>query len=62
VLFSVEPWNFPYYQLARIVAPNLMAGNVVVVKHASNVPQGAIALALGIAWKIVVKRRAAEST
>ena len=41
VLFAVEPWNFPYYQLARIAAPQLSAGNTLVLKHASNVPQAA---------------------
>jgi succinate-semialdehyde dehydrogenase / glutarate-semialdehyde dehydrogenase len=43
VIFCVEPWNFPYYQLARIAGPHLMAGNVVMVKHAGIVPQCAIA-------------------
>jgi succinate-semialdehyde dehydrogenase/glutarate-semialdehyde dehydrogenase len=43
VIFAVEPWNFPYYQLARVAGPHLMAGNTMVVKHAGCVPQCAIA-------------------
>ena len=43
VIFGVEPWNFPYYQLARVAGPHLMAGNTMVVKHAGIVPQCAIA-------------------
>jgi len=43
VLFGVQPWNFPYYQLARFAGPNLMAGNVVMVKHSGTVPQCALA-------------------
>ena len=39
VLFGVEPWNFPYYQLVRFAAPNIMAGNTVMVKHAGGVPR-----------------------
>jgi succinate-semialdehyde dehydrogenase/glutarate-semialdehyde dehydrogenase len=43
VIFCVEPWNFPYYQLARVAGPHLMAGNTMVVKHSSNVPRCALA-------------------
>ncbi len=43
LIFGVQPWNFPYYQLARFAAPNIMAGNVVIVKHSASVPQCAIA-------------------
>ncbi|PBN43627.1 NAD-dependent succinate-semialdehyde dehydrogenase [Sphingobium sp. D43FB] len=43
MIFGVEPWNFPYYQLARVAGPHLMAGNVLLVKHAGCVPQCAIA-------------------
>ena len=43
VLFCVEPWNFPYYQLAHVAGPNLMLGNTLIVKHSPNVPQCALA-------------------
>ena len=38
VVMAVEPWNFPFYQLMRVLAPNLAAGNPVIAKHASIVP------------------------
>jgi len=45
VILAIEPWNFPYYQLARVAGPQLVAGNVVLMKHAPNVPQCALAFA-----------------
>jgi len=43
VIVAVEPWNFPYYQLIRVAAPNIAVGNPVLAKHASNVRQAALA-------------------
>jgi succinate-semialdehyde dehydrogenase/glutarate-semialdehyde dehydrogenase len=43
-LLGIMPWNFPYYQVARLAAPNLMVGNTIVLKHAPQCPESALAI------------------
>ncbi|MBS1677985.1 MAG: aldehyde dehydrogenase family protein, partial [Actinobacteria bacterium] len=44
VLLGVMPWNFPYYQVARLAAPNLIIGNPILLKHAPQCPESAAAI------------------
>ena len=69
-LLAVMPWNFPFWQVFRCAAPAVMAGNVVLLKHASNVPRVALALqeifaaadfAPGVFQTLFIEPRAVET-
>ena len=45
VLLGIMPWNFPYYQVARFAAPNVVVGNTILLKHAPQCPESAAAIA-----------------
>ncbi|MGW4334742.1 NAD-dependent succinate-semialdehyde dehydrogenase [Rhodococcus koreensis] len=42
-VFGIAPWNYPYFQIARVAAPNLIIGNTVVLKHSPQCPESALA-------------------
>jgi succinate-semialdehyde dehydrogenase/glutarate-semialdehyde dehydrogenase len=44
VLLGIMPWNFPYYQVARFAAPNIVIGNTIILKHAGQCPESAAAI------------------